>query len=66
MRILITGIHGFVGSNLVADLAKENELFGLDIVAPEKEGVTKTYSWDDLDAGRLNDKETLIVIFINL
>lgn len=51
MKILITGIHGFVGSNLVKYLAPVNEIYGLDIVAPEKEGVVKTYSWDDLDAG---------------
>jgi len=48
MNILITGIHGFVGSNLVKALAGENTIYGLDIVAPEKEGVAKTYSWDDL------------------
>lgn len=60
MRILITGIHGFVGSNLVADLAEENELFGLDIVAPEKEGVTKTYSWEDLDNGLVPEVDAII------
>ena len=49
MKILITGVHGFVGSNLVAYLAKDNEIYGLDIIAPEKEGVVKTYSWDDID-----------------
>ena len=48
MRILITGIHGFVGSNLVRALSKEHEIYGLDIIAPEKEGVVKTFSWDDV------------------
>ena len=43
MRILITGIHGFVGGNLVKALKEENEIYGLDIVAPEKDGVVKTY-----------------------
>ena len=51
MNILITGIHGFVGSNLVEYLKSENEIYGLDIVSPEKTGVVKTFSWDDLDAG---------------
>ena len=37
MNILITGIHGFVGSNLVMSLREEHTLYGLDIVAPEKE-----------------------------
>ena len=60
MRILITGIHGFVGSNLVAYLAKDNELYGLDIIAPEKEGVVKTYSWDDLDAGNVTEVDAII------
>lgn len=49
MRVLITGIHGFVGSNLVKALSKDFEIYGLDIVSPEREGVVKTFSWDDLD-----------------
>lgn len=60
MKILITGIHGFVGSNLVAYLASANEIYGLDIVAPEKEGVVKTFSWEDLDAGRVPEVDTII------
>ncbi|MCQ2181833.1 MAG: NAD-dependent epimerase/dehydratase family protein [Bacteroidales bacterium] len=50
MKILITGIHGFVGSNLVKALAPRHTIYGLDIVAPETEGVVKTYSWDELDS----------------
>ena len=49
MNILITGIHGFVGSNLVAALKEAHTIYGLDIVSPEKEGVMKTFSWEDLD-----------------
>ena len=49
MKILITGVHGFVGSNLVEYLKAENEIYGLDIVAPEKEGVVKTFLWEDLE-----------------
>ena len=60
MRILITGVHGFVGSNLVKYLAPANEIYGLDIVAPEKEGVVKTYSWDDLDAGRVPEVDAIV------
>lgn len=60
MKILITGVHGFVGSNLVAYLSKENEIYGLDIIAPEKEGVVKTYSWDDLDASWVPEVDAII------
>ena len=48
-NILITGIHGFVGSNLVADLKNKHTIYGLDIVAPQKEGVVKTYTWAELE-----------------
>ena len=34
MNILITGIHGFVGSNLVVALKNHYVLYGLDIVTP--------------------------------
>lgn len=49
MNILITGIHGFVGSNLVVALKERHNLYGLDIVAPAKEGVVKTFSWKDIE-----------------
>lgn len=60
MQILITGIHGFVGSNIVKALAPYHTIYGLDIVAPEKEGVIKTFSWDDLDDGRIPDVDVII------
>lgn len=60
MKILITGVHGFVGSNLVTALAGEHTIYGLDIVSPEKEGVKKTYSWDDLRQGQTPDVDTII------
>lgn len=49
MKILITGVHGFVGSNLVSSLSGQNTIYGLDIVAPDKEGVKYTFPWDFLD-----------------
>lgn len=60
MNILITGVHGFVGSNLVSVLQKDNTIYGLDIVAPEKDGVAKTFSWDDLDNDHLPDVDAII------
>lgn len=60
MKILITGVHGFVGSNLVKYWADKNEIFGLDIIAPEKKGVIKTFSWDDLDADKVSEVDAII------
>lgn len=60
MKILITGVHGFVGSNLVEALKKEHTIYGLDIISPEKEGVIKTYSWDDLDANNVPEVDAII------
>lgn len=60
MRILITGIHGFVGSNLVQGLKENHEIYGLDIVAPEKDGVIKTFSWTDIDNNSLPEVDAII------
>lgn len=60
MKILITGIHGFVGSNLVTSLKKHHTLYGLDIVSPMKEGVEKTFSWKDLENGELPEVDAII------
>ena len=49
MKILITGVHGFVGTNLVKALSKEHIIYGLDIISPQKDGVRFTFSWDYLD-----------------
>lgn len=60
MKILITGIHGFVGSNLVNALKKEHTLYGVDIVAPVKEGVVKTFSWKDVDDNAIPPMDAII------
>jgi nucleoside-diphosphate-sugar epimerase len=49
MILLITGIHGFVGSNLVSALKATHSIYGLDIISPQKEGVIQTFSWNKLD-----------------
>ena len=49
MKILITGVHGFVGSNLVKALSSEHTIYGLDIVSPIKKGVNFTFPWESLD-----------------
>lgn len=58
MNILITGVHGFVGSNLVMSLKGHHVIYGLDIVNPNKEGVVKTFLWKDLETD-VSFKETL-------
>jgi len=55
MNILITGIHGFVGTNLVASLKTDHTIYGLDIVSPQKEGVLSTFTWNDFDSLPLID-----------
>ena len=60
MKILITGIHGFVGSNLVTALKDNHEIYGLDIVTPSKDGVVKTFSWKDLDTDLIPPVDAII------
>jgi len=60
MKILITGVHGFVGSNLVKAMSKEHTIYGLDIVFPKKQGVVKTYSWSELEGNELPPVDVII------
>ncbi len=50
MNILITGIHGFVGNNLVTAFSKQHPIYGLDIVSPQKDGILSTFRWNELDS----------------
>lgn len=60
MKILITGVHGFVGSNLVEYLAPLHKIYGLDIIYPNKIGVEKTYSWEELDSNTIPAVDAII------
>lgn len=61
MKILITGVHGFVGSNLVEALKKDNLIYGLDIVSPLKDGVRFTFPWEYLDKpGEIPEVDAII------
>ena len=46
--ILITGIHGFMGNNLVTFLKINHIIYGLDIVSPKLEGVLETFGCNEL------------------
>ena len=48
MNILITGVHGFVGSSLVMALKSQHALYGLDIVSLDKDGIINSLSWEDV------------------
>ena len=60
MKILITGVHGFVGSNLVKALSKEHIIYGLDIISPLKEGIKFTFGWNDLNDGQIPDVDAIV------
>jgi nucleoside-diphosphate-sugar epimerase len=60
MNILITGIHGFVGSNLISILSRAYSIYGLDIVTPDRKDVIKTFLWDELDGDKLSRFDTII------
>ena len=57
-RILITGINGFVGTNFTNSWSKNHKLFGLDILQPDKEGVERTFGWDNL--GKLPPVDAIV------
>lgn len=51
MNILITGIHGFVGTNLVNTLIRSHNIYGLDILSSQQQkGIIRTFSWDDIES----------------
>jgi nucleoside-diphosphate-sugar epimerase len=60
MNILITGINGFVGSNLVNALKEEHTIYGLDLGQAAREGVEKTFSWAELHSGTLPEVDVVV------
>jgi nucleoside-diphosphate-sugar epimerase len=48
MKILITGINGFVGTNFTNSWFRNHRIVGLDIHQPGKEGVERIFGWDEL------------------
>ena len=60
MNILITGIHGFVGFNLINALMDQHLIYGVDVVFPKVKGVVKTYSWIDIENKNLPVVDVII------
>ncbi len=58
MNILISGIHGFVGTNLVSAYKSQHAIYGLDIISPQKDGVLNTFAWDELN--KISEIDTII------
>lgn len=55
MRILITGIDGFVAPFLARELSTENEVFGTYLLEPKKENGVDYHFMDILDAKSVSD-----------
>jgi nucleoside-diphosphate-sugar epimerase len=62
MNVLISGTHGFVGSNLILLLKEQYNLYGLDIISPDNIGIIKTFSWDDIGTTPIYNLPTFDVI----
>ena len=60
MTILITGIHGFVGSGFTKAFHDHYLIYGLDILTPDKPGVIKTFLWSDLNQNVLPKVDVII------
>ena len=49
-RLLITGINGFVGSNIYDEFSSHMEICGVDLGKDETKTSCSYFSWDDLDS----------------
>lgn len=58
MRILITGIHGFVGHNLVKTLSPQHTIYGLATTTEPVASVQALYTWEQL--GQLPEVDAII------
>jgi len=58
MKILITGINGFVGTNIIKAYRDKHSLLGIDIIADIPDGVSQVYSWNNINL--IPDAEVLI------
>lgn len=60
MNILISGINGFVGTNLVLSLRDNYTIYGIDIYSQKKEGIKECYLWNDFEKIPFNEFDAII------
>ncbi len=60
MNILITGIQGFVGSNLINTLKGHHIIYGLSRSKTILDGVKEIFSWNSLERNQLPDIDVII------
>ena len=60
MTILITGIHGFVGSGFTKAFHDHHLIYGLDILTQDKTGVIKNFLWPDININKLPEVDVII------
>lgn len=60
MKILITGVHGFVGRNLVPALFADHTVYGLGRAVENVVGVERMYTWEDLDRSMLPEVDAIV------
>ena len=64
MKILITGINGFVGTNFTNSWFRNHRIVGLDIHQPGKEGVERIFGWDEL--GKVPPVDAIVHLAVKL
>lgn len=60
MKILITGLHGFIGRHLINALAPQHTIYGLCRTATPLPLVTEIFSWEHLQHGNLPEVDAII------
>jgi len=55
MKVLIVGINGFVGTNLIEGIRSEHSIYGLDIVSLNDDRIIQTFGWNELESIPLVD-----------
>ena len=60
MKILITGPHGFVGTNISAYLSSGNTIYGVARESVSIDGVEHVFTWDEFFDGKVPDVDAVV------